>query len=77
MAKIKKKLTLLRDKGISEKVIQRLIEVTNSGLRESLETITNRIAVIENLHRKVDDSNIKFIQCDMVTYENNLELSYW
>lgn len=69
-----KKLTLLRDKGISEKVIQRLIEVTNSGLRESLETITNRIAVIENLHRKVDDSNIKFIQCDMVTYENNLEL---
>lgn len=69
-----KKLTLLRDKGISEKVIQRLIEVTNSGLRENLETIINRIAVIENIHRKVDDSNIKFIQCDMVTYENNLEL---
>ena len=70
---LNKKLTLLRAKGISESKIKELISNTNSGLRESYETLEARITSIENLHHKLDDNNIFLLMKDVTIYEKNLE----
>lgn len=71
---LSRKINLLRAKGISENKIKELIGKTNSGLKETFETLSSRINSIENLHRNVEDSNIDLINCDVVRYEENLQI---
>lgn len=68
-----KKITLLRVKNITEQKIKSLIKSSVSGLRLSYTEIENRIQAIENLHGKVDDSNIYLISKDIAKYEENLD----
>ena len=68
-----KKITLLRVKNITEQKIKLLIKSSVSGLRLSYTEIENRIQAIENLHGKVDDSNIYLISKDIAKYEENLD----
>ena len=68
-----KKITLLRVKNISEQKIKTLIKTSVSGLRLSYTEIENRIQAIENLHGKVDDSNIYLISKDIAKYKENLD----
>lgn len=70
---LNKKLTLLRSKGISEAKITELVRRSNSGMRESYDTISSRVAAIENFDKKVDDSNIYIIAEDAVRYDENVE----
>ena len=57
-ADFSKKITLLRAKNISETKIQSMIKDTNSGLRVSFEDMEKRIQSVENMHGKVDETNI-------------------
>lgn len=70
---LNKKITLLRAKNISEQKIQSLIAQTNSGLRVSFEELERRIQSIENLHGKLEESNIYLISMDIAKYEENLD----
>lgn len=68
-----KKITLLRAKNISEQKIQSMIKDTNSGLRETFEEVEKRIQSVENLHGKIDNSNVYLICKDVSKYEENLD----
>ncbi len=68
-----KKITLLRAKNISEQKIQSMIKDTNSGLRVSFADIEKRIQSVENLHGKIDESNIYLICKDVSMYEENVD----
>ncbi len=68
------KINLLRIKGVSEYKIKELLGKTDNGLKESYENLSSRIKSIENLHRNIDESNIDLINCDVVRYEQNLQM---
>lgn len=70
---LNKKITLLRAKNISEQKIQLMIKDTNSGLRVPFEDMEKRIQSVENLHGKIDESNIYLICKDVSQYEENLD----
>ena len=68
-----KKITLLRAKQISEPKIQSMIKDTNSGLRVPFEDMEKRIQAVENLHGKLEESNIYLICKDVSKYEANID----
>lgn len=68
------KINLLRIKNISEYKIKELLNKKDNGLKESYETLSSRIKSIENLYRNIDESNIDLINCDVVRYEENLQI---
>ena len=68
-----KKITLLRAKQISESKIQTMIKETNSGLRVPFEDMEKRIQSVENLHGKLEESNIYLICKDITKYEENID----
>ena len=70
---LNKKITLLRAKGISELKIQDLIRDTNSGLRETLTTLEERISAIEILHQKFDESQLYLLKANVARYEKNID----
>lgn len=72
-ADFSKKITLLRAKNISETKIQSMIKDTNSGLRVSFEDMEKRIQSVENMHGKVDETNIYLICKDVSKYEENVD----
>ncbi len=70
-SELSRKITYLRAKGISEKEIKTLLESSNSALRNSYETVEEKIAAIENSVGKLDDENVGLIETDIVLYDKN------
>ena len=70
---LNKKLTLLRAKGVSESRITELVRDENSGLRESYETLENRVIALEGLEHKVDDKNVRVLGKDVELFDKNVD----
>lgn len=68
---LSKKITALRAKGLHDHVAKRLVEDANSGLRESLTTLEDRMAAIESSVGKIGEENIGLIGTDIVLYDQN------
>lgn len=66
------KVTLFKDKGLSDKLIKSLIE--NGILTDSLDEITKKIELIETNDSKLSETNIMLLKKDLITYYKRIEL---